>query len=474
MGTNLVNGRWFDPDTSRKVFNPADGTLVGEIGYCDAHIAVEAVNAAESAAKGWAAVPAPKRAEFLRRAAESIHDRADELGELLAREAGKRLPEAVGEIRGAAEYFRWFANEACQPHGTVYTHGDQGRRHISIRRPAGVVASLTPWNFPCSIQARKLAPALAAGCTVVARVSEKAPLAVTEMVRCLVECGLPPGTVNLVHGPAKEITEAYLSHNAVRVVSFTGSTEIGQQIMQLASKHVVRPLLELGGTAPFIVFDDADVQSAINGFMEAKFRNTGQSCIGANKLYVQNSIYDSFTSDLAGRISSMTVGNGLDDPTPDLGPCIDSHRVEELSQLIREAEDSGGRMLNAPVRVPSSGNYCPPALIANASPHCALAREEVFGPIVLVVPFETEEEVFDEANATDYGLAGYVYTKDLDRAWRAAETLDVGVIGINDSVPTVPFAPMGGVKKSGLGREGSDVGLEEYQEFVYIALRVEE
>ncbi|SJM64106.1 NAD-dependent succinate-semialdehyde dehydrogenase [Gulosibacter sp. 10] len=470
MTTNLVDGRWFDPERRREVLNPVDGSVVGEIGYGDAELARTAVDAAAAAQAEWGARPARSRSDLLRKAADLISERAETIGATLAREAGKRLPEAIGEVHGSAEYFRWFAEEARRPHGAVYTHEAPNRRHASIRRPAGVVASLTPWNFPCSIQARKLAPALAAGCTVVARVSEKAPLAATEMFRCLTDAGIPAGVVNLVHGPAREITEAYLSHDAVRVVSFTGSTGIGQDVMRLASRNVARPLLELGGNAAFIVFEDADIDNAVEGAMLAKFRNTGQSCIGANRFYVQRSIFDEFTSRLAERISAMTVGDGTAYPVPDLGPCIDDRRVEELETMLAEALDGGGRLLNSPVETPATGSYCAPALVADAPADSALARQEIFGPIAAAFPFDTEAEAFDLANGTDMGLAGYVYTRDADRIWRAAERMEVGVLGVNEPLPTVSFAPMGGVKRSGLGREGAEVGLEEFQETVYLAI----
>src|SRR5699024_4252787 len=275
-----------------------------------------------------------ERGDLLHAAADLLASRADEIGTLLAREAGKRRLEAVGEVLSSVEYFRWFAEEVRRPHGAVYQQEAPHRRHLSISRPAGVVATLTPWNFPCSIQARKLAPALAAGCTVVARVSDKAPLAVTEMFRCLTDAGIPAGVINLVHGPAAEITDAVVTDERVRVVSFTGSTGVGAQIMKLAAANITRPLLELGGDAPFIVFEDADVDAAVEGAMLAKFRNTGQSCIGANRFFVHESVMEEFSTKFAERVSSMTVGDGLAEPTPDLGPCIDENRVRDLQSLL--------------------------------------------------------------------------------------------------------------------------------------------
>ncbi len=472
MGTNLVNGRWLDPDRRQPVLNPTDGTVVGEVGYADASLARAASDAAAAALPDWAERPARARSDVLARAATLIADRAEDLGELLAREAGKRLPEAIGEVRFSAEYFRWFAEEARRPSGTVHQHESVDRRHLTVRRPAGVVASLTPWNFPCSIQARKIAPALAAGCTVVARVSDKAPLAATEMFRIVAEAGLPDGVLNLVHGPAAEITEAYLDHPAVRVVTFTGSTQVGQQIMRLASQRVVRPLLELGGDAAFVVFDDADLSAAVEGAMLAKFRNTGQSCIGANRFLVHEGVFDAFTTRLADRISDMSVGNGLADPTPDLGPCIDDRRVKEVTAMVSEALGRGAKQLNRPVPVPAAGSYCAPALLSDVPADCALATQEVFGPVAAAFPFGTEDEAVRLANNTEMGLAGYVYTRDHARVWRMADRMEVGILGVNESLPSVCFAPMGGVKQSGLGREGAATGLEEFEEVRYLALGV--
>lgn len=470
MSTTLVDGRWFDPEERRQVINPVDGSVVGEIGYGDARLAHDAVKAAGAALPTWSARPARHRSDLLMAASVLIAERAETIGRILAKEAGKRLPEAIGEVRASAEYFRWFAEEARRPHGAVFENEAPGRRHMTVRRPAGVVASLTPWNFPCSIQARKLAPALAAGCTVVARVSEKAPLAVTEMIRCLTDAGFPDGTVNLVHGPAAAITEAYISHEEVRVVSFTGSTGVGQRIMQLASQHLTRPLLELGGDAAFIVFEDADVDAAVEGAMLAKFRNTGQSCIGANRFLVHRSIFDEFTSKLAERISTMTVGDGCADVVPDLGPCIDDTRVQEVTALVTEALAGGARVLNREVEVPTQGAFCPPALLVDVPQEAAVATTEIFGPVAAAFPFGTDDEAFTKANDTQMGLAGYVYTQNHARLWRSAERMEVGVLGINEPLPTVPFAPMGGVKQSGMGREGAAIGLEEFQEVCYVSV----
>jgi succinate-semialdehyde dehydrogenase/glutarate-semialdehyde dehydrogenase len=469
--TTLIDGKWVEVGSHKDVINPVDGSVVGVIGYGGRAEALAAVDAAAAAFEEWADMPARARSDLLGQAAQLIRERAPEIGTLLAREAGKRRPEAIGEVAFSAEYFRWFAEEARRPTGQIHPHEQPDRRHLTIRRPAGVVASLTPWNFPCSIQARKLAPALAAGCTVVARVSEKAPLAVTELVRCLTDAGLPRGVVNLVHGPAAEITDSYLQHPAVRVVTFTGSTGVGRRIMTTAANRIVRPLLELGGDAPFIVFEDADLEAAVDGATIAKFRNTGQSCIAANRFIVHEFLYDDFVAAFASRIDAMTIGDGLAEPVPDLASCIDEDRAKAVTGMVRDALDKGARLVTRDFELPGPA-FCAPALLVDVPEDCTLACEEVFGPAAAVFSFTDEDEALSRANATEMGLAGYFYSRDLSRLWRVAEKVDVGIIGVNNPLPTVCFSPMGGTKQSGIGREGSHVGLEEFQEIRYLAMGI--
>lgn len=467
---HLVAGTWEEGRASLEVTNPADGSLVGQVAWGDAGTARRAADAAARALGEWADLPARRRADVLLEAARLLAERADELGLLLAREAGKRLPEAVGEIAFSAEYLRWFAEQARRPAGEVFPHEAADRRHLSLRRPVGVVASLTPWNFPCSIQARKLAPALAAGCTVVARVSEKAPLAVTGLVRALVDAGVPDGVVNLVHGPAREVTQALLDHEAVRAVTFTGSTPVGREIMAGAARRVVRPLLELGGDAPFVVFPDADLDAAVEGALLAKFRNTGQSCIAANRFYVHEDVHDAFLERLVPRVDAMVVGDGLADPCPDLGPVIDTSRVEAVDALVEEALSLGASRLTVERDLPEHGSYLAPTLLTDVPDTARIAREEVFGPAAAVLRFRDTDEVVARANRTEMGLAAYVWSSDVGRCWRLGERLEAGIVGVNNALPSVAFAPMGGVKQSGLGREGAALGLEEFEDVRYLAL----
>jgi succinate-semialdehyde dehydrogenase/glutarate-semialdehyde dehydrogenase len=470
-GTMLVDGSWSHGDTTHTVTNPADGSVVGEIGWGNAATARLAADAAARALPTWASRTARQRADILLEGVRLIADRQEEIALLLSRETGKRLPEAIGELTLSMEYFRWFAEEARRPTGEHLTPEAPGRHQLSVRRPAGVVASLTPWNFPCSIQARKLAPALAAGCSVVARVSEKAPLAVTEMIRCLVDAGLPNGVLNLVHGPAREVTTALLGHPAVRVVTFTGSTGVGRELMATAARRIVRPLLELGGDGAFIVFDDADLDAAVEGAMIAKFRNNGQSCIAANRFLVQDRVYDEFTRRFAERVDAMTIGDPSGDPVPDLGPVIDDTRRKAVEDIVDTALAGGARLLTQPRDLPAAGHFAAPALLADVPVDSQLACDEVFGPVAGVFRFQDEADAVRRANDTEMGLAGYVWTSDASRCWRLAQQLDVGILGINDPLPSVAYAPMGGTKQSGLGREGSRLGLEEFEETTYLAWR---
>ncbi|WP_298861322.1 NAD-dependent succinate-semialdehyde dehydrogenase [uncultured Microbacterium sp.] len=470
--TTLIDGVWTALERRREVTSPGTGEVVGSVCWGTADDARRAADAAAAAFESWAGMPGRARADILLRAADLLAERRDGIARMLAAEAGKRLPEAVGELTFSAEYVRWFAEEVRRPQGSVYAQEDPARRHLSIRSAAGVVVSLTSWNFPCSLQARKLAPALAAGCPVVVRASERAPLAVTEMIRAFTDAGVPAGVLGLVHGPSREITDALLEHPAVRVVTFTGSTAVGRAIMAKAAERVVRPMLELGGDAGFVVFDDADVDEAVEAALLAKTRNTGQSCVAANRFIVHEDVHDEFVAKLAARLDALTIGDGLADPVPDLGPMIDAKGVLAVNEIVADALARGAHEATAPREVPSGGTFAKPALFTHVPDDARMAREEVFGPVAGVFPFRTEDEAIARANGTEMGLAAYVFSKDASRCWRVAERLQAGIVGINDPLPSVAFAPMGGVKQSGLGREGSTIGLEEFTEPKYLAWRL--
>ncbi|MFJ4171165.1 NAD-dependent succinate-semialdehyde dehydrogenase [Paenarthrobacter sp. NPDC089714] len=469
---HLINGTWHSAATSKDVKDPGNGSTVGEVTWGGAEDATRAADAAAEAFSSWSRTTARTRADLLHNAAGLLADRRDELANTLALEAGKRLPEAQGEVDFSVEYLRWFAEEARRTTGTVSPPELRGRHHLSGRRPIGVALSLTPWNFPVSIQARKLAAMLAAGCTVVGRVSEKAPLAATGLFEILHDAGFPAGVVNLVHGPSREVTGALLKHPAVRAVSFTGSTGVGRQIMASASERVVRPLLELGGNAPFIVFEDADLDAAVEGAVLGRLRNTGQSCVAANRFLVQDSVADEFARKLAARFDAMSIGHGVPDgdtPAPDLGPVIDAERVAAVQALVDDALNRGAQRVTTRTEVPGEGSFMAPTLLVDVPDDALLVSEEVFGPAAGVVTFASEEEAIRKANATEMGLAAYVWTNSPKRGWDIPEQLEAGIVGVNDPLPSVAFAPMGGAKQSGLGREGSNLGLEEFEEVQYVA-----
>jgi succinate-semialdehyde dehydrogenase / glutarate-semialdehyde dehydrogenase len=470
----LIDGAWHSRAETLDVHDPATGELVGTVDHPRGEEATADANAAADAAArafpSWSETPPKARADILLAGAQALREHAEELALLLAREAGKPLPEARGEIGFSVEYFRWFAEEARRLEGSFVSGDAAHRRHLVMRRPAGVVASLTPWNFPCSIQARKLAPALAAGCTVVARVAGEAPLAVTEMIRLLQGAGLPDGVLNLVHGPGSVITDALLAHEAVRIVSFTGSTQVGRSVFEKASRRVVRPLLELGGDAPFIVFEDADVDAAVAGALLGRFRNTGQSCVGANRFFVHDDVYDEFVEKLVAATDAMTLGTTTGERIADLGPVINEKRKAEVEALVEDAVQRGGRMLTAQRELPEAGTWVAPTLLADVPDDALIATTEVFGPAAAIFRFEDQDDVLRRANSTQMGLAGYVWSRDVSRCLRVTERLEVGIVGVNEALPSVAYSPMGGVKQSGLGREGSHVGIEEFTDLRYAAL----
>ncbi|WP_240986912.1 NAD-dependent succinate-semialdehyde dehydrogenase [Acididesulfobacillus acetoxydans] len=474
MKSLFIDGEWREPikQGSKEVTNPATGEPICQIGHGDSGDALLAVETAAHAFTGWCSTSVRQRANILTAVAGLLRHRADHIGEVLASETGKTLSQAVGEVNFAAEYFQWFAEEIRRPYGSCIPSDAANKRHIAYSQPAGVALCLTPWNFPVSIQARKIAPALAAGCSVVARASDEAPLSVIELFRCLQDAGVPKGVANLVLGPAASTAEAMMKHPAVRVVSFTGSTSVGRALMRLAADGMLRLALELGGDAPFIVFDDADLEKAVEGAMIAKFRNNGQSCIAANRFYVHERVYDEFVSIFVSKIAKMRIGNPLMDPAVDLGPLINLASKNRVEGLIREAATLGGKHLVSKAVVPVEGYYVSPVVMENVPESAAFAREELFAPVVPISKFADEAEAIKKANNTDMGLAAYVYTNTLSRSTRVTESLRFGIIGLNNALPSVAYAPMGGVKQSGLGREGGRTGLEEFMDVKYVATEV--
>lgn len=473
----LINGEWRTTLNSSMVMNPATGAELAHIAVAGSAETTEAIGAASSALGHWRRTSGFERGEILQRTANLMNERAEQIGHTLSLESGKLLREAIGEVRFSADYFAWFAGEARRLEEVSSVRGRRGGPQMVVRKPVGVVASLTPWNFPISIQARKVAPALAAGCTVVARPSEQAPLAVMAFFQCLIDAGIPAGVINVVNGPAGPITDTLLDDDRVRAISFTGSTPVGQKLYARASTGMKRLALELGGCAPFIVCDDADLSLAVEQAMIAKFRNCGQSCIAANCFYVAENVYESFVAGLSDRIGSLQLGDPLREETT-LGPLINVRRRGELEQLHEQTLQAGFNLLTqAPALQPNNGLspdcYLAPALFAaplldEIEP--TFLEQEIFGPLTLVVGFNDIDTLIEQLASQPLGLAGYVFSQDTTNALRIATQLEVGITGVNDGLPSAANVPMGGVKQSGLGREGGHQGIEEFLDTQYLAL----
>jgi succinate-semialdehyde dehydrogenase/glutarate-semialdehyde dehydrogenase len=466
--TVYIDGGWHRSDSEREfeVFNPADGTLLGHASDARAAETQRAIDAAARAFPTWSGATAYERAEYLDRAYRLMIDSSSELAKLMSREQGKPLRAARNEVRYAADFLSWYSEEAKRVYGSTIPSSRAGHRFLVMRQPVGVVAAITPWNYPMSMVTRKVAPALAAGCTIVLKPAEQTPLCAAAVIDILHEAGVPAGVVNLVTtsdpGP---VADTMLRSDQVRKLTFTGSTEVGKMLGSKASATVKRVSLELGGHAPFIVFGDADPGRAAKGLSLVKFLNTGQACISPNRIFVQRALVDDFLDVLVARVRAMRAGSGLDDGVT-IGPLIDSASMEKMQRQVTDALDKGAKVLAGGERLLDAGldkgQFFAPTVLTNVSPDMQIYHEETFGPIAPVIPFDDEDEVVAMANDTSYGLAAYLYTNDLSRALRVSEALRFGIVGINDINPTGAAAPFGGIKESGLGREGGPQGIEEY------------
>ncbi|WAH39212.1 NAD-dependent succinate-semialdehyde dehydrogenase [Alicyclobacillus dauci] len=453
------------------VINPATLEPVGRIPEGNESIVNAAIDAATKAFPEWAATPAKERARLLKAAAQRMMEDIERIARILTSEQGKPLVEARGEVTIAADYLEWSGEEAKRIYGEIIPASTRRKRLQVIRQPVGVVGAITPWNFPASMVTRKIGPALAAGCTVVLKPASATPLTAAALFDIFHEVGFPPGTVNLVTGNARMIANQFLNNQAVRKVSFTGSTQVGRSLITGAAGQIKKLSLELGGHAPFLVFDDADVDKAVEGVIASKYRNAGQTCICANRLYVQSGIADVFEDKLIAAVRSLRVGNGLE-PDIEVGPLIDEASRNHVVRQVEDAIARGGRVV-AGGSVPSidlPGAFYTPTLIANVPDDALLTKEETFGPLIGIRRFDTEEEALRLANDTEYGLAAYAYTKDFGRITRVSEALEYGIVGINDPVPTVVQAPFGGVKESGWGREGGWQGMDAYLETKFVSI----
>jgi succinate-semialdehyde dehydrogenase / glutarate-semialdehyde dehydrogenase len=469
----LINNEWRGSDAGATfaVTNPATDDRLADLPDAGAAETRSAVDAAARALPAWSATPAPQRAALLRNVAALMLERQERLATIMTLEQGKPLAEARGEIAYAASFLQWFAGEAERIYGQTIPASAANKRIMVLKQPVGVVALITPWNFPAAMLTRKLGPALAAGCTVICKPAEQTPLSALELGYLCVEAGVPPGVVNIITcSDPVPFSNAIFADDRVRKVSFTGSTDVGKLLIRNSAATVKRLSLELGGNAPFIVFDDADLDAAVNGAIASKFRNTGQTCVCANRIFVQRSIYDRFAHAFTARVAAMEVGNGLD-PRSAIGPLIDGQAVEKVQRHVADARDGGAQVAVGGQPVDRDHpRFWQPTVLLNARAEMLVAREETFGPVAPLIAFDSEEEVLRLANDTSFGLAAYFFTQNVSRVWRVAEGLEYGIVGANDALPSTAQAPFGGVKQSGLGREGGPQGIDEYLEVKYVSL----
>ncbi|MGW0082736.1 NAD-dependent succinate-semialdehyde dehydrogenase [Streptomyces sp. NPDC003393] len=474
--TGLFIGGGWRPAASGAVFEVEDPSLarpLRTVADASAVDALDALAAAHGAQESWAAHPPRERGEILRRAYELIHARIDDLALLMTLEMGKPLAEARGEVAYAAEFFRWFAEEAVRVDGGCALSPDGRDRLLVMRRPVGPALLITPWNFPLAMGTRKIGPAVAAGCTMVVKPAEQTPLSMLALAAVLAEAGLPDGVLNVVTGGRPgDIVEPLMRDGRLRKVSFTGSTAVGRLLIAQSAHQVLRVSMELGGNAPFIVCEDADLDAAVEGAVQAKMRNIGEACTAANRLYAHASVAGEFARRLARRLGGMRVGRGTE-PGVEVGPLIDEDGRGKVRDLVGQALDAGAKPLTGADSPAGDGYFYAPTVLVDVPPDAALLHEEIFGPVAPVVPFEDEDEVIAAANATPYGLVSYLYTENLRRAFRISERLETGMIGLNKGIVSNPAAPFGGVKQSGLGREGGRVGIDEFLETRYLAMPVD-
>lgn len=468
----LINGEWKEgrggPPIS--VFDPSTGEVIAKIADGSVDDALEAVSSAYEAGKKWSKVAPRKRSEILRRCFDLMIERKDMLAELISLENGKTLTDAHGEVSYAAEFFRWFSEEAVRLNGDISTAPSGANKIIVEHQPIGVAVLITPWNFPAAMATRKIAPALAAGCTCVLKPATETPLTAFALAKIYAEAGVPDGVVNIItSSKSGAVVSAMLNDPRVRKLSFTGSTEVGRVLLREAANTVVSCSMELGGNAPFIVFDDADLDAAIEGAMIAKMRNGGEACTAANRFYVQKGIARAFSDKLADRLGSMTVGVGYD-RNAQCGPLINAKAVERIKGLVDDATSRGAKVLTGGAPIERDGFFFAPTVLENVVPDALIATDEIFGPIAAISTFEDEDEVVELANSTEYGLISYVYTTDLARGLRVSERMDSGMVGLNRGIVSDPAAPFGGTKQSGLGREGAHHGILEFCETKYIAV----
>ncbi|MCG8511932.1 MAG: NADP-dependent succinate-semialdehyde dehydrogenase [Rhodospirillales bacterium] len=466
-----VNGEWIDADSGEtlNVDNPADGSVIGtvpKLGTAETRRAIEAANASWT---DWRTRTAKERANILRRWYELIMENQEDLARLMTAEQGKPLFESRGEVAFGASFIEWFAEEGRRVYGDTIPQHQNDRRLLVIKEPIGVVAAITPWNFPSAMITRKCGPALAVGCPVVIKPASATPYSALALAVLAEEAGIPKGVINVVTGSAGAIGGELTSNPIVRKVTFTGSTEIGKILLAQSASTVKKVSMELGGNAPFIVFDDADLDAAVEGAMISKYRNTGQTCVCANRVLVQDGVYDAFAGKFAAKVAALKVADGFDEGSQQ-GPLIDIAAVEKVEEHIADATSKGARVLVGGGRHALGGNFFEPTVVADVTTEMVVAREETFGPLAPLFRFNTEEEAIRLANATEFGLAAYFYSRDIGRIWRVSEGLEFGLVGINTGLLSTSEVPFGGVKESGMGREGSKYGVDDYLEIKYLCM----
>jgi succinate-semialdehyde dehydrogenase/glutarate-semialdehyde dehydrogenase len=468
---NYIGGEWVQADSGKTVAvkNPATGELVGETPAMGTAETRRAIDAAYAAMPSWRAMLASERSAILRKLFDLMIENIDDLAIIMTAEQGKPLEESRGEIRYAAAFIEWFAEEGKRVYGDTIPQNVGGRRILVLKEPVGVFAAITPWNFPTAMIARKAGPGWAVGCTGVIRPASQTPFSTIAIAVLAERAGLPPGVCNVVTGPSGPIGAELTSNRKVRKLSFTGSTEVGSKLIEQCAPTVKKMSMELGGNAPFIVFDDADLDAAVKGLMASKFRNTGQTCVCANRIFVQDGVYDAFAAKFKAEVAKLKVGNGLDKGVTQ-GPLINADAVVKVEEHIADAVGRGAAVLMGGQRHEMGGNFFQPTILTNVPGDAMIFREETFGPVAPLFRFRTEKEAIELANDTEFGLAAYFYSRDVGRIFRVAEALESGMIGINEGIISTAVAPFGGVKSSGLGREGSKYGIDEYLETKYLAL----
>jgi succinate-semialdehyde dehydrogenase / glutarate-semialdehyde dehydrogenase len=466
-----VDGKWLDADGKGTipVENPATGETLGTVPKMGADETRRAIEAAERAMPAWAAKTAKERAQILRKWSDLMMANQEDLGALMTAEQGKPLAEAKGEIAYAASFIEWFSEEGRRIYGDTIPAHAADKRIVVLKQPIGVCAAITPWNFPAAMITRKAGPALASGCTMVLKPATQTPYSALALCELAERAGVPAGVFSCLTGPAKAVGGELTSNPIVRKLTFTGSTEVGKVLMAQCAGTVKKMSLELGGNAPFIVFDDADIEAAVKGAIASKYRNAGQTCVCANRLLVQDGVYEAFTKRLAAAVAEMKVGNGVEQGVV-IGPLIDMKAIEKVEEHVKDAVGKGAKVVVGGKRHALGGSFYEPTVLANVTTDMIVTREETFGPVAPLFRFKTEEEAVKMANDTEFGLAAYFYSRDIGRVWRVAEQLEYGIVGINEGIISTEIAPFGGVKESGIGREGSKYGIEEFLEVKYLCM----